>query len=40
MRGYEYARLLRIDVFENDTELFDEFNLMKNEEILSMSRLI
>jgi len=40
MRGYEYARLLRIEVFENDQELFDTFNLKKNEEILSMSRLI
>lgn len=40
MRGYEYARVLRIEVFENDLELFDMFDLKKNEEILSMSRLI
>lgn len=40
MKGYEYARLLRIDTFENDLELFDTFELTKNEEILSMSKLI
>ncbi|MFV2014901.1 MAG: hypothetical protein ACC656_05715, partial [Candidatus Heimdallarchaeota archaeon] len=40
IRGYEYVRILRIDLFENDLELFDAFDLRKNEEILSMTKLI
>jgi hypothetical protein len=40
MKGYTYARLLRIEEFDNDQELFATFDLNKNEEILSMSKLI
>ncbi|OLS28481.1 MAG: hypothetical protein HeimC2_07000 [Candidatus Heimdallarchaeota archaeon LC_2] len=40
LKGYNYARILRIREFYNDNELFTMFNFDKKEEYLTMSRLI